>query len=239
MRDLSGHGRPIESAIHTSIEKTYRAVTNFKLQKLTERIAAMQAVPCWPPLDQLGSVLWNAAGDGIAQTQERIASPDNQKRQRYERFKSAIARREQFEKQNREIRRIAHRNGLDSVALDAQLARARKVLEQLEASLKLSADSAELSQRLSDFLGLMLTVFDVVQRIGDLTAPLHTKSNRTRGAPPKYDPAETKRIYEAWQTGTYRTYADLAGARRKGEKPSDIRKAVNRQQKREKAASDE
>ena len=56
------------------------------------------------------------------------------------------------------------------------------------------------------------------------------RCKRNRGRPQDTDEAEDKRIYDAWKTGRYRKYADLAAE--KAISPPDVKRAIDRHRKR-------
>jgi hypothetical protein len=56
------------------------------------------------------------------------------------------------------------------------------------------------------------------------------RSQGMRGRPPDTNQQDDKRIYDAWKTGRFRRYADLA--KEKGKSPLEVRRAVDRHRKR-------
>ena len=54
------------------------------------------------------------------------------------------------------------------------------------------------------------------------------KSPRKGGRPPATDPKKDKGIYEAWKTGYYKGYADLAAKTRLATNAQEVRKAIDR-----------
>ena len=80
-----------------------------------------------------------------------------------------------------------------------------------------------------------ITEAEIDEAIIELTAiafprSKSTKKKETRGRPSDTDHDADRRIYEAWKTGQYKTYEDLA--REKGVKGRDIELALNRHHKR-------
>ena len=70
--------------------------------------------------------------------------------------------------------------------------------------------------------------------LADMIEPFISEGRpiKKRGAPVQFDPRDDTKVYNAWHTGQYRTYAECAKALGAGSTPKSVEKAIDRHEKR-------
>lgn len=182
----------------------------------------------WEPADRLIHILLESAFAAEAELEYRLhgGSKVDADRVAFNRCESAkVKRRNRLYRENKAIRFAAHRDGFFTEQIDAALIEADRLQVKAETWRPNLKSARSRRECIAQHEGNCAAIDRIIHRISELaiaplalSARLDSRKNgkqkangsRGRGRPVERDTKRDAKIYSAWKTGNYRTFAELA-----------------------------